>query len=164
MNRVLETSLPFRERDVGWPLRQAPTALIKLKPVQSNPNPRHMYLRSDFMIILPSMQTLSIHIYRLKHFMCLKKFHACYALHPYQYPWFGHPNNVCWIYKLQSSSFRNSPLHCYILYIHLAPRSQTSQILKGSRSIPGQWKWDLWWTKWHRDRFYVPRTSIMPCH
>jgi hypothetical protein len=29
-------------------------------------------------------------------------------------------------------------------------------------SIPGQFTWDLWWPKWHRDRI-SPSTSVFPC-
>jgi hypothetical protein len=33
----------------------------------------------------------------------------------------------------------------------------------GPGSIPGQFMWGLWWTKWHRDRFSPPSTSVFPC-
>ena len=56
MSLFLETSLPCRERDVGWPRRQAPTTPLKLKPVQSNPNPCHVHFRPNINIILPSMR------------------------------------------------------------------------------------------------------------
>jgi hypothetical protein len=29
--------------------------------------------------------------------------------------------------------------------------------------LPGQPMWDLWWTKWHWDRFFPPSTSVFPC-
>jgi hypothetical protein len=29
--------------------------------------------------------------------------------------------------------------------------------------LPGQSMWDLWWTKWHWDRFFPPSSSVFPC-
>jgi len=160
MIRVLETSLPSRERDVGWQRRQAPTALLKLKPVQSNPNPCHAYLRPKFKIILPSMHNFSIHIYTLKHFMHLKKKNFVRAAHSIDLNILGlvPPNKVCWIYKLQSSSFRNSLFHSrHILSCPYKSTFRTSfwnlSNLKRFAFDPRSVHVDLWWTKWHRDRF-----------
>jgi hypothetical protein len=34
---------------------------------------------------------------------------------------------------------------------------------RGLGLIPGQSMWDLWWKKWHWDRFPPPKTSVFPC-
>jgi hypothetical protein len=44
--------------------------------------------------------------------------------------------------------------------IWLSRRPPTAEARVRSR---GQSLWDLWWTKWHWDRFYPPSTSVSPC-
>jgi len=45
--------------------------------------------------------------------------------------------------------------HYHMLHIHSSVWSQ----IRGPGSIPDQSLWDLWWDKWHWDRFYS-NTSV----
>jgi hypothetical protein len=59
-----------------------------------------------------------------------------------------------------SSNLRLRLLSCLLLQV--VPR--TPSIHRGGPdSILGRSMWDLWWTKWHWDRFSPQSTSVFPC-
>lgn len=71
----------------------------------------------------------------------------------------NHLNILALVTTIMSVEYTSCKVHNFVILpfivtfsplfttLYSAPRSETSQILKGSLSIPGQCKWDLWWTQ-----------------
>ena len=53
-------------------------------------------------------------------------------------------------------------IYIYTVWVNLSLRSVPLLKGGGSGSIPGKWKWDLWWTKWQWKMFCSEARSFSP--
>jgi hypothetical protein len=61
------------------------------------------------------------------------------------------------------SMFTNTGNNKYTRLSFVLGRAMAQAVSCRTGSTPGQSMWNLWWTKWHWDRFSPPSTSVFPC-